>query len=82
MMLVMGSAPILAPIAGASALFGTLQYSAATISSVLVARLHDGSPWPMAAVIGGCGVLGWCAGRFVFPAGGPEPHVSVVEPVD
>jgi DHA1 family bicyclomycin/chloramphenicol resistance-like MFS transporter len=65
----------------ASALFGTLQYSAATISSVLVARLHDGSPWPMAAVIGGCGVLAWCAGRFIVPAGA-APRVSVVEPVD
>ena len=66
----------------ASALFGTLQYSAATISSVLVARLHDGSPWPMAAVMAGCGVLAWCARRFLVPAGRPEPHVGVVEPVD
>jgi hypothetical protein len=28
----------------ASALLGTLQYSLATISSVLVARLHEGGP--------------------------------------
>jgi len=34
------------------------------------------------AVIAGCGVLAWCAGRFVVPAGRPELRVSVVEPVD
>ena len=59
-----------------------MQYSAATISSVLAARLHDGSPWPMAAVIAGCGVLAPCAGPFVVPAGRHELRVSVVEPVD
>ena len=57
-----------------------MQYSAATISSVLAARLHDGSPWPMAAVI--AGVLAPCAGPFVVPAGRHELRVSVVEPVD
>jgi len=65
----------------AAALLGTLQYSAATISSVLVARLHDGGPWPMAAVIGGCGALAWCAGRFIVPADA-APQVAVVEPLD
>jgi DHA1 family bicyclomycin/chloramphenicol resistance-like MFS transporter len=65
----------------ASALFGTLAYSAATISSMLVARLHNGGPVPMAVVIAGCGVLAWCAGRFIVPAG-TAPRVSVAEPVD
>ena len=65
----------------ASALLGTLQYSLATISSVLVARLHDGGAGPMAAVIGGCGVLAWCARRFIVPAG-RATSVGVIEPLD
>ncbi len=65
----------------ASALFGALQYSAATVSSVLVARLHDGGPVPMAAVIAGCGVLAWCSGRFIVPAGA-KPHAAVVESIE
>jgi DHA1 family bicyclomycin/chloramphenicol resistance-like MFS transporter len=65
----------------AAALLGTLQYSAATISTMLVARLHTGGPVPMAVVVGVCGVLAWCAGRFIVPAG-VERHVSVDEPVD
>ena len=65
----------------ASALFGTLTYSGATISSMLVARLHNGGPVPMTVVIAGCGVLAWGAGRFIVPAG-TQPRVSVGEPVD
>jgi DHA1 family bicyclomycin/chloramphenicol resistance-like MFS transporter len=65
----------------AAALLGTLQYSAATISSLLVARLHDGGPWSMAVVIAGCGALAWSAGRFIVPAGTPR-RVGVVEPLD
>jgi MFS transporter, DHA1 family, multidrug resistance protein len=65
----------------AAALLGTLQYSTATVSSVLIALLHDGSPWPMAALIAACGVLAWCAGRIVVPAGA-APRAGVVEPID
>jgi hypothetical protein len=46
-----------------------------------VARLHNGGPVPMAVVMAGCGVLAWCAGRFIVPAG-TEPRVNVAEPVD
>jgi len=65
----------------AAALFGTLQYSVAASASACVAWLHDGTPWPMAAVIAVCGVLAWCARRFVVPAGS-APQVSIVEPLD
>jgi len=65
----------------AAALLGTLQYSTATISSLMVARLHNGGPWPMAVVIAGCGVLAWSARRFIVPAGSP-PRAGVIEPLD
>ena len=65
----------------ASALLGTLQCSLATISSVLVPRLPDDGPGPMASVIGGCGVLAWCARRFIVPAG-RAPSAGLVEPLD
>ena len=61
----------------ASALLGTLQYSLATISSVLVALLHDSGPGPMAAIIGGCGVLASCARHFIVPTG-RAPSAGVV----
>lgn len=39
----------------ASALFGTVQFAAATIASVTVGLLPSGSAVPMAAVVAGCG---------------------------
>jgi DHA1 family bicyclomycin/chloramphenicol resistance-like MFS transporter len=41
----------------AAALYGTLQFLAATVAGALVGRLHDGTALPMAAVIAGCAVL-------------------------
>lgn len=41
----------------AAALYGTLQFLAATLAGALVGRLHDGTAVPMAAVMAGCGVL-------------------------
>jgi len=41
----------------ASALLGSLQFAIAASAATLVGLLHDGSAWPMALVIGACGVL-------------------------
>jgi len=41
----------------AAALYGTLQFLAATVAGAAVGRLHDGTAVPMAAIIAGCGVL-------------------------
>jgi DHA1 family bicyclomycin/chloramphenicol resistance-like MFS transporter len=41
----------------ASALLGTIQFSFAAITSFLVSKLHDGSLFPMALIIGVCGIL-------------------------
>jgi MFS transporter, DHA1 family, multidrug resistance protein len=49
----------------ASALYGTLQFSAATLAGSLVGILHDGSARPMAGVIAGCGVLALTAHRLL-----------------
>jgi DHA1 family bicyclomycin/chloramphenicol resistance-like MFS transporter len=46
----------------ASALYGVLQFGAATAASALVGTLHDGSARPMAAVMALCGVLALGAG--------------------
>lgn len=40
----------------ASALAGALQYGAGILGSALVARLADGTPWPMGLVVGICGL--------------------------
>src|SRR5688572_11119206 len=42
----------------ASALFGVLQFGGATVASVVVGALHDGTARPMGLVIAGSGVLG------------------------
>src|SRR5262249_24074166 len=47
----------------ASALLGTVQFSAAAVASVTVGLLHDGSARPMAAVIAACGALALLAQR-------------------
>ena len=47
----------------AAALYGTLQFVAATVAGALVGRLHDGTAVPMAAVIAGCGVLAFACHR-------------------
>jgi DHA1 family bicyclomycin/chloramphenicol resistance-like MFS transporter len=52
----------------ASALLGTIQFSAAALASVTVGVLYDATPVPMAAVIGVCGVLGVLADRLLVPA--------------
>lgn len=41
----------------ASALLGSLQFGIAASAAAMVGLLHDGSAWPMALVICGCGVL-------------------------
>lgn len=41
----------------ASALLGTIQFGLATIASLLVNKLHDGTALPMSVVIGTCGIL-------------------------
>ena len=41
----------------ASALLGSLQFSIAASAAAVVGLLHDGSAWPMAAVIFACGLL-------------------------
>lgn len=48
----------------ASALLGSLQFAIAASAATLVGLLHDGSAWPMALVIGGCGVLAVSLSRF------------------
>lgn len=51
----------------ASALIGTLQFGAAALTSALVGALDDGTALPMCAVIGVCGILGFCSGRWLVP---------------
>ena len=41
----------------ASALLGSLQFVIAASAAAMVGVLHDGSAWPIAVVIFGCGVL-------------------------
>ncbi len=53
----------------ASALIGTLQFGVATVSSMLVGLLGNGSALPMAAVIAGCGVLAYIAHRILVGDG-------------
>jgi MFS transporter, DHA1 family, multidrug resistance protein len=50
----------------ASALYGTLQFSAATVAGSLVGLLHDGTARPMAGVIATCGVLALAAHRLLI----------------
>ncbi|WP_439887469.1 multidrug effflux MFS transporter [Pseudomonas sp. MBLB4123] len=52
----------------ASALLGSLQFAIAASAAALVGALHDGTAWPMAAVICGCGVLATLASRLTFRA--------------
>jgi MFS transporter, DHA1 family, multidrug resistance protein len=47
----------------ASALLGSLQFAIAASAAALVGALHDGTAWPMATVICGCGVLATLASR-------------------
>jgi DHA1 family bicyclomycin/chloramphenicol resistance-like MFS transporter len=51
----------------AAALYGTLQFLAATVAGALVGRLHDGTAVPMAAVIAGFGVLALACHRALVP---------------
>lgn len=41
----------------ASALLGTMQYGVAGLASLVAGLLYDGTAWPMAALILGCGVV-------------------------
>ncbi|WP_439859760.1 multidrug effflux MFS transporter [Pseudomonas sp. MBLB4136] len=50
----------------ASALLGSLQFAIAASAAALVGALHDGTAWPMAAVICGCGVLATMASRLTL----------------
>jgi len=49
----------------ASALLGTVQFSAATLASIAVGLFHDGSARPMSAAIAACGVLAVLAQRLL-----------------
>ncbi|UTW06625.1 Bcr/CflA family multidrug efflux MFS transporter [Pseudomonas benzenivorans] len=50
----------------ASALLGSLQFAIAASAAALVGALHDGSAWPMATVICGCGVLATLASLYTL----------------
>jgi DHA1 family bicyclomycin/chloramphenicol resistance-like MFS transporter len=52
----------------AAALYGTLQFLAATVAGGLVGHLHDGTAVPMAAVIAGCAVLALACHRTLVPS--------------
>lgn len=45
----------------ASALMGSLQFGLATLAGGLVNVLHDGTTFPMATVMAGCGIGAWLA---------------------
>ncbi len=45
----------------ASALLGTIQYALGAAAGAAVGLLHGGTAVPMAAVMAGCGALGWLA---------------------
>ena len=49
----------------ASALMGFFQMTMAALSGALVGYLYDGTPVPMMAVIGACGILSWLFTRRV-----------------
>lgn len=51
----------------ASALMGTLQFAIGAAAGSLLGALQDGTAVPMATVIAGCGVAGWCARRILAP---------------
>ena len=44
----------------ASALVGTIQFMLGATTSALVSHLNNGTPMTMAAVVGGCGIIGFC----------------------
>jgi DHA1 family bicyclomycin/chloramphenicol resistance-like MFS transporter len=49
----------------ASALMGTMQFGIGALAGTVLGLLQDGTAVPMALVIAGCGVAGWCARRFL-----------------
>jgi DHA1 family bicyclomycin/chloramphenicol resistance-like MFS transporter len=61
----------------ASALLGTVQFSAATIASVAVGALYDGTARPMAAVIAACAVLAVIAQRLLVGDRAPAHALPV-----
>ncbi|TWB82939.1 DHA1 family bicyclomycin/chloramphenicol resistance-like MFS transporter [Nitrospirillum amazonense] len=50
----------------ASALMGSTQFVTGAVVGTLVGWLADGTPWPMAAIIGGVGVLGFVFNRLLI----------------
>ncbi|MDZ5649280.1 Bcr/CflA family multidrug efflux MFS transporter [Nitrospirillum sp. BR 11828] len=50
----------------ASALMGSSQFVTGAVVGTLVGWLADGTPWPMAAIIGGLGVLGLVFNRLLI----------------
>ncbi len=65
----------------ASALLGTVQFTAAAVASVSVGVLYDGTAGPMAAVIAACGLLALVAQRLLV--GNPAPaHAPLVKRPD
>ncbi|MCB5186870.1 Bcr/CflA family multidrug efflux MFS transporter [Methylobacillus caricis] len=50
----------------ASALMGSLQFCLATIAGFMVNLLHDGTTFPMAMVMAGCGIGAWGMHRWLI----------------
>jgi MFS transporter, DHA1 family, multidrug resistance protein len=63
----------------ASALLGTVQFSAAAIASVSVGVLYDGTARPMAGVIAACGILAALAQRLLVRERAPARTPLVKE---
>ncbi|MBR0652382.1 Bcr/CflA family multidrug efflux MFS transporter [Roseomonas terrae] len=63
----LGMGPHGAVAGSASALMGTLQFGIGAAAGALLGLLQDGTAMPMALVIAGCGVAGWCSRRFLAP---------------
>lgn len=71
------SAAVVSPfdhIAGsAAALLGTSRFMVGALAAIAISLLHDGTPQPMAWVMGICGVLGYLSYRWVVAPTLTEP---------
>jgi DHA1 family bicyclomycin/chloramphenicol resistance-like MFS transporter len=57
----------------ASALYGTLQWTMAMLSSYAVSRLHNGTLYPMTTVILGCGLISLIGFQILIGSRGSTP---------
>lgn len=57
----------------AAALLGTLQFALGAVSALGVGALEDGTAAPMGLAIGACGLLSFCAHRFLARRPGQPP---------